>query len=683
MARAFSDAWRGRRARSFAAAIAWLPASLLDPIVNGWRERRHARPYTPEPEGASMIDLIRQDFGFAARVLRRQPGFAIAAVLTLALGIGATTAIFSVVDGVLLRPLGYRDPDRLGFVWTRLAWMGVPRAWINGYQISLMQDELRSVESLAAMRSTETQLTGDGQPEQVRVGIGTVNLFDVLGVRPELGRAFVPEEGREGNSDVAVLGHALFQGRFGGDRAIIGKLITLGGRSVKVIGVMSEDFRFHIHSSLGEPVEPDLWAPATWQFRSMPRDGFSYALLLRARPGATLVDAQRELDALGARLNREQYQERGFGWQITGVQDDLVRKTRPALLVLLGAVGMVLLIGCANVASLFLVRAAGRSREFALRAAIGAGRRRIVTQLLAESLLLAGSAALLGYGLAFAAVRALRAVPGAGLPRLYDVTVDGRILLFTMGVAVVCGIAFGLAPALRWSRPNLAVVLQEGARGSGGFQGQRLRSAFVVAEIALALVLLLGAVLLLRTFAALRGAAPGFEPAGVLTARFDASRRPVSGGPRHGGFRRAASGPDSGSSGRGRRRRNERRAVEPVYQPDRRIAREFRDDHECARGRARGYAAIPSGDGHPVARRPRFHLAGPRERRSGRNRRRRFRARRVAESVAGRQVCVDRRPTPRGRSGSPAALVRGASRRPPADPDAVHATRRRNAGDSR
>src|SRR5262245_38700494 len=244
MTSAFADSWRNRRARGLTAALAWLPGALLDPVVNGWRERRGAQPYTPQPEESSMVNVIRQDFGFALRVLRRQPGFALAAVLTLALGIGATTAIFSVVDGVLLRPLGYRDPGRLGFVWTKLAWMGVPRAWISGYQISLMQDELRSVESLAVMRAQETQLTEDGQPEQVRVGIATTNLFDVLGLRPEIGRAFAAEEGREGNSHVAVLGHALFQGRFGGDAGIVGKSITLGGRSVKVIGVMPERFRF-------------------------------------------------------------------------------------------------------------------------------------------------------------------------------------------------------------------------------------------------------------------------------------------------------------------------------------------------------------------------------------------------------------------------------------------------------
>jgi hypothetical protein len=292
MTSAFAEAWGNRRGCGLAAALVWLPGALLDPIVNGWRERRGAQPYTPQPEESSMVNVIRLDFGFALRVLRRQPAFTLAAMLTLALGIGATTAIFSVVDGVLLRPLGYRDPGRLGFVWTRLAWIGVPRAWINGYQISLMQDELRSVESMAAMRSSETQLTGDGQPEQVRVGMATVNLFDVLGVRPEMGRTFLPAEGREGNANVAVLGHALFEGRFAGNPGLIGRTILLGGRSVKVIGVMPERFRFHVHSSLGDPAEPDLWVPGTWQFRSMPKDGFSFALLLRARPSSSLAQAQ-------------------------------------------------------------------------------------------------------------------------------------------------------------------------------------------------------------------------------------------------------------------------------------------------------------------------------------------------------------------------------------------------------
>jgi putative ABC transport system permease protein len=237
------------------------------------------------------------------------------------------------------------------------------------------------------------------------------------------------------------------------------------------------------------------------------------------KPGVKLAQAQAELDGIGKRLDRERFQNRGFGWQLVGVQEDLTRRSKPALVMLLGAAGMVLLIVCANVGSLFLVRASGRDREFAVRAALGAGRRRIVSQLLAESLVLAGMGVVLGYGFAYAAVRMLVSLPGIGLPRLYDITVDSRILLFTILTGLVAGIAFGLGPALACSRTRLGESLKQGARGSGGLHGLRLRAAFVAGEIALALVLLLGSTLLMRTFAALRGVDPGFNPSGVLTAR--------------------------------------------------------------------------------------------------------------------------------------------------------------------
>src|SRR5437867_3709466 len=259
MVLAFDAGRREAKRRGRVAAARYLVAAAADVILNGLRERQTRAPRIPRSEKDSVLTNFAQDLRFALRMLRRQPGFSLVVVLTLALGIGATTAIFSVVDGVLLRPLPYRDPERLAFAWTKLAWIGVPRAWIAGHQILVLEDETRKIEAFVALRTGATQLTGDGGPEEARAGYTTTNLFDVLGVSPIHGRAFRAEEGNTGSNDVAILGHALWQRRFGGDPAVVGRALTVGGRSTRVIGVLPAGFRFHVHSSLGDPVAPDLW----------------------------------------------------------------------------------------------------------------------------------------------------------------------------------------------------------------------------------------------------------------------------------------------------------------------------------------------------------------------------------------------------------------------------------------
>jgi putative ABC transport system permease protein len=407
-------------------------------------------------------------------------------------------------------------------MWTKLAWLGVPRAWINGSHIAILQNETRLFDNFAAMRTTEMQLTGAGDAKQVRVGLTTPNLLDVLGVQPLTGRGFRPEEALEGNDKVAILGHALWQQHFGADPAVIGRQIMVDSYAVQIVGVMPPGFRFQVHSSLGDPMEPDLWSPGTWKFAELTQ-GYSFALLARVRQGVTLDQARAEIDAIGARLDRERFSNRGFGWQLLGVHEDMVKQARPALFVLAGAAVMVLLIVCANLASLFLVRGAGRDREFAIRLALGSSRGRVILQLLTESMLLALSGGAVGFGLAFVCVRAMAAAGNLGIPRLYDVAVDARVFAFTLGISVVTGVAFGLAPAFRYLRSKNTESLKDGGRGSAGRPTQRWRASLVTAEIALALVLLAGAGLLLRTFSALREVDPGFRSSGVVTARLSLS----------------------------------------------------------------------------------------------------------------------------------------------------------------
>ena len=477
------------------------------------------------------MSRIALDFRSALRLLRRQPGFTLVVVLTLALGIGANSAVFSLIDGILLRPLPYREPGQLAFMWTKLEWIGVPRAWISGGHIAVLQKEATLVESFVALRTVETQLTGAGDPEQVRLALTTINLLDTLGVPPLIGRGFRPGEDRQGSSNVVILSHSLWQQRFGGDEAVLGRQIAIGGQTAGVIGVMPPEFRFMVPSSLGGPVMPDVWAPGTWDFASMPMSPYNLALMARARPGVTMARMRAEIDAIGHRLDREIYSNRGFGWHVVGIVDDLTAQVRPALWILMGAAGLVLLIACANVASLFLVRAVGRERELALRSAIGASRWRLTSQLLVEAVVVTGIGTVVALGLSAVAIDTLKASMPATLPRLENVSVDWRVVAATTAVTLVIAVVFAMLPVLPLRRPLLAASLKEGSRSAGSARTQRLRSAFVVGEIAMALMLLVGAALLMRTFAAMRDADPGFDPSGVITARvtLPAARYPPEG----------------------------------------------------------------------------------------------------------------------------------------------------------
>jgi len=506
-----------RRQGSWTAAV-FLCTRFADAIHSGLAERWSRLP-TFRKGWQMMMSRLAFDLRSAFRLVRRQPGFTTVVVLTLALGIGANSAVFSLVDGMILRPLPYRDPSRLAFLWTKLEWIGVPRAWISGGHVAALQRETTLVESFVVIRPGETQLTDAGDPEQVRIARTTVNLFEVLGVAPLIGRGFRPGEDREGTASVAVLDYALWQQRFGGDASVLGRRISLGGRPYEVVGVMPAGFSFMVPSSLGGPVAPDVWVPGTWNFQTMPTSPFSFALMVRLKPGVTIAQARAELDSIGGRVDRQMYGGRGFGWQIVGVVDDLTAQVRPTLWILMAAAGLVLLIACANVASLFLVRAVGREREIAVRTAIGASRWRLATQLFIEAVAVTTLGMIVALGFATMAIDALKRTIPTTIPRLDQVSVDWRVLAATSVATLVIAALFALLPILHLRKPALAGVLKEGARSLGGVRTQRLRSLFVVGEVAMALMLLVGAVLLIRTFAAIRNADPGFDPGGVITAR--------------------------------------------------------------------------------------------------------------------------------------------------------------------
>jgi putative ABC transport system permease protein len=472
-----------------------------------------------------MIADLWQDLRFGARMLLKQPAFTLISVLTLALGIGANTAIFSVINGVLLRPLAFNEPDRLFMLWTdnptwQLGFHELPPA---NADLPEWRAEAKSFEQIAALQSHLADLTDDGNAERVGGVRVSANLLPMLGVHPIIGRHFTAEEEQRANYRVVILNYGLWQRRFGGDPNIVGKKLTINQVSRTIIGVMPEGFNFpratempHIFS-LSEKAE--LWTPLAqdaeyWENRVQRQ----LILLGRLKAGVTPTQAQAEMETIAAR-QAIAYPQTHAGWRIwlKPLFNQIVGQTRTPLLVLLGAVGSLLLIACANIASLLLARATVRQREIAVRAAIGAGRARLIRQLLAESLLLAalggGAGLLFGYwGLS----ALLKLIP-PDVPRLQDITLNTTVFLFTALVSVLTGMLFGLVPAWQASKVNLAEALKDAARTNSVGRGIRSHSLLVTAEIALVAVLLIGAVLMLQSFRRLLAVDPGFKPQGVAT----------------------------------------------------------------------------------------------------------------------------------------------------------------------
>jgi putative ABC transport system permease protein len=467
------------------------------------------------------METLWQDLKYGARMLAKSPGFTAVAVIALALGIGANTAIFSVVNAVLLRSLPFQNPDRLVMVWENNRPRGRDQNVISPANYLDWQDQNSVFEQMAAMFDSRTNLTNVDDPEELPFQVVTTNFFDLLGVNAALGRAFVAEESERGHDNVAVLSHGLWRRRFGGDPGLIGKTIKLSGEDFTVIGVMPPDFQFVVKSGSLTGKQPEVWAPLTLSPNSRVRRGRFMSAIARLKPGVTLAQAQAEMDSIAGNLE-QQYPNFNTGWgvKLVPLQDQLSGAIRTPLLVLLGAVAFVLLIACANVANLLLARSASRQKEIAIRMALGARRGRIIRQLLTEATILAAVGGALGLLLAMWGVDALVALTPKDLLVMANVGVDYRVLGFTLGVALLTGLLFGLAPALEASRPNLNETLKESGRSSAsGGRSHRLRDMFVVLEIALALVLLIGSGLLIRSFGRLRAEDPGFDSSNLLTVR--------------------------------------------------------------------------------------------------------------------------------------------------------------------
>ncbi|HEX8179602.1 MAG TPA: ABC transporter permease [Pyrinomonadaceae bacterium] len=464
-----------------------------------------------------------QDVRYGARMLWRSPGFTVVAVLALALGVGATTAIFSVMNAVLWRPLPFREPDRLVMIWMDNRRFGMHEDIHSYPNYEDYRNQNTTFAQLAAYTTQGFNLTGVGEPERVIGAATTATFFEVMGTPPALGNPFTQEAEQPGRDTVVLISHGLWQRRFGGDPQVIGQNISLNGATRTVVGVMPPDFAF-------PGKEIDLWVPlAAPPDAKQARSAFWLSIIGRLKPGVTFEQARTELGGIWARLEQQYPDLGGYGVNPVPLHTQIVGNVRPALFVLLGAVGFVLLIACANVANLLLARATARGREIAIRAALGAGRGRIVRQLLTESVLLALAGGVAGALLAMWGLGALKALAPADTPRLEQIGVDARVFAFALGLSCVTALVFGLAPALQASKPDLNETLKEGGRSdTTGGRGRRLRDLLVVSEIALTLVLLVGAGLLLKSFVRLQEFKLGYRPEGLLTASVSLPRAKYS-----------------------------------------------------------------------------------------------------------------------------------------------------------
>ncbi|HYL92391.1 MAG TPA: ABC transporter permease [Alphaproteobacteria bacterium] len=465
------------------------------------------------------MNNLLQDIRYALRMLRKAPGFTAVATLTLALGIGANTAIFTVVNTVLLRSLPYKQSDKLVKVWGKYDRDGIPRNWISEPEWWDLLGSNRTFSELAAYASGDgaNLVLSGSEPVRIARASTTASFFSILGVQPERGRFFNADEDQPGRNQVAVLSYALWKNSFGGDSSIVGRSVQLDGQNFTVVGVMQKGFSF------GDST--DVWTPIGFDKAKPNGRGSHYLEVLgRLKPGITVAQSATDMKAFGDQLVRtypDDYRpESGFGLYVVPLDTEVKGEIRPALLVLLGAVGVVLLIACANLANLLLVRASVRQREIGIRVALGARKVRILRQLLTESVVLAMAGGVLGLLLAYWGVEAFRGLSQMNIPRLEEIAIDKIVLGFAFGISVLTGFVFGLAPAIHAVGASLVNSLKDSGRGvSSGVAGNRLRAHLVVSEIALALVLLVGAGLLVRSFQHLLAVDPGFQTEHLLTMR--------------------------------------------------------------------------------------------------------------------------------------------------------------------
>jgi len=501
------------------------------------------------------MQSLLKDVAYAWRTLRSNPAFSLTAIITLALGIGASTAIFSVVNAVLLRPLPYGDAGRLTLIWGDMVKRDVKDFPFPPGDLPDLRQQATLFQEMGGVGTFKQPLVGDGgEPEQVNVAGVTENMLTVLRARILLGRNFnasdatplppppqaapgapppAPAVGPDGQPPLVaswILSYGFWQRRYGGDRNVIGKMVDVGNGRAEIIGVLAPEFELLFPPSTDVERNPDIYTALRIDFATASRTNVFLRMVGRLKPGVTMPQAQQQLDNIAADLRRRFPIKEAAGLHIRAewMRDDLVADVRPAIIALMGAVSFVLLIACANVANLMLVRAASRERELAVRSALGGTRWGLIRQMLTESMLVATLGALVGFGLAQAGIKLLLVLAPENLPRLESVSADPSVLVFTILAGIVSAAAFGIVPALRASRPDLADILRSAGRTGGLARGRRIRNAVVTAEVALSFVLLIGCGLMLRSFIALQHVDPGYDPKGLLTF-FAVSGRP--GGP--------------------------------------------------------------------------------------------------------------------------------------------------------
>ena len=467
-----------------------------------------------EARGSSWFADLAQDVRYGRRTLGRNRGYAFVSILTLALAIGASTTIFGVMNGVLLKPLPFPKPEKLYQIWDDLSLIGVPEAWVTAPEIVALRENLRSFEGFALIRGVSAGISSEGsEPEQINVSPVSANFFQVLGRGPNIGRGFLPEEEADKGPRVAVISYSLFNRRFAADPSIVGKKILYDGEPRTVVGVLPRDFQYALQSSLTAPLNVDMYVPMQTPLSSFTRGNHTFGVVTRIKANVTNAAALAELARFSTQWDSIQYGKRGFKFAPVAVRDRLVRDVRPAIIVLMLAVGLLVVTMCANLATLSLARASRREREFAVRRALGAGIGRIARQVLTETMILSAVGAAAGVLLAVWGLRGLLALAPVGMPRRADISIDPMVVAFTLGLGVIVGIAMGLAPLVHSSRTDISNVIGE---KTGTARGGRVRNALVVAQVALSLMLLAGTGLLLASFAKLMRVDGGFRADGAV-----------------------------------------------------------------------------------------------------------------------------------------------------------------------
>lgn len=468
---------------------------------------------------------LSQDFGYAFRILRKSPASTLVIVLSLAIGIGANSAVFSVVNALLLRPLPYPQPRRLAAVWLHSPGIGIFRDWPSPGQYIDLQNDNHSFEEMTLAQSRTFTLIGRDQPERIDGMRTQSSLLHMLGARPLLGRLLLPDEDKPGKPPVAILSYRLWRRLFNADPRIVGKSLDLDGKQFTVAGVLSPEFSLdsEVMPSEGPMDKMDVFLPLPLGADAVQRRGDeNYNILVRLKPSVSVQQAQADVDIIAGRIREKDKRDRTFGMHVVGLQEQVVGDVRRVLLVLLGSVGLVLLIACANVANLLLTRATGREKEVAIRSALGAGWRQLTRQLLIESVLLSALGGAAGLLIAKWSLYLVRTINPGNIPRLDDIRIDTSVLAFTLGISLLTGLLFGVAPVRRAIKVDLNALLKTGGR-SGQTEGglrltrHRLRGLLVVSEMALSLMLLAGAGLLIRSFVRLQSVPPGFTADRVLT----------------------------------------------------------------------------------------------------------------------------------------------------------------------